>query len=90
MHKIYILSFDPYKTNAGWLHEVIKSSPYITNWWHYLGSTYVIKSSYTLATVQNDIIARWPNQHFLLMEVNAQNYAGWLPKVAWDWIDQNR
>lgn len=90
MNKIYLLVFDPYKTNAMGLHEIIKNNAYILTWWHYLGSAYLIKSTYTLITIQNDIVSRWPNQHFLLMEVNAHNFGGWLPQAAWDWINQHK
>lgn len=90
MNKIYLLVFDPYKTNASGLHDIIKNNTYIANWWHYLGSAYLIKSRYTLFTIQNDIITKWPNQHFLLIEVNAHNAGGWLPQAAWDWINQNK
>lgn len=90
MNKIYLLTFDPYKTNGLGLHEIIKSSPYVSNWWHYIGSAYLIKSPYTLFTIQNDIVEKWPNQHFLIIEVNANNYGGWLPQAAWDWINQQK
>lgn len=90
MNKIYLLTFDPYKTNSVALHNIIKSNSYISNWWHYISSAYLIKSSYTLVTLQNDIIRQWPNQNFLLIEINTQNFGGWLPKAAWDWIRQQR
>lgn len=90
MNKIYLLAFDPYKTNAVGLHEIIKNSPYLSNWWHYIGSAYLLKSNHTLYTIQNDIIRKWPNQHFFLIEVNTYNFGGWLPQAAWDWILQQQ
>ncbi len=90
MDKIYLLVFDPYKTDASKLHELIKNNQHISNWWHYLGSGYLIKSRYTLNTIHNDILREWPNQRYLLIEVNPNNENGWLPREAWDWIHQHR
>lgn len=86
MYKVYLLAFDPYKTNATELHNIIKNNLYVSNWWHYLGSAYLLQSSYTLETIRADIIKKWPNQNFLLIEVKLNNSDGWLPKDAWDWI----
>lgn len=89
MYKIYLFVFDPYKTDTSLVHNIIKNNSYITNWWHYLASAYLLKSRYTLATIQDDIIRKWPNQHFLLIEVNTNNFGGWLPQAAWDWINNH-
>lgn len=90
MNKIYFIAIDPYKTDALSLYNIITTNPYVITWWHYLESIYLIKSAYTLGTIQNDIIAKWPNQRFLIMEVNAHNFSGWLPKEAWDWINLHK
>lgn len=90
MNKIYILVFDPYKTNSMALHEVIKNSPYALTWWHFIGSAYLIKSQYTLGTIHQQILNEWPNQFFMLTEVDLKNSDGWLPKEAWDWIKLHR
>ena len=90
MNKIYLLAFDPHKTDASGLHNIISKNPYITTWWHYIGSVYLIKSSYTLATIHSEIVQKWPNQHFLFIEVNASNANGWLPQEAWDWINLHK
>ncbi len=90
MNKIYVLTFDPHKSDPTGLHNYIKISPYILDWWHYLGSTYLLKTTYTVETIQTEITKNWPDHSFLLMEVNALSFSGWLVKDAWDWIRSRR
>jgi hypothetical protein len=88
MTKLYILSFDPYKSNATFLHSVITNMPLMKAWWHYIGSAYLITSTSSAAEIQNHINTRWTG-NYLLIEVDPKNSGGWLPKAAWDWINSN-
>ena len=86
--KVYLLSFDPQSLSAPLLHQVITSSPFIEDWWHYLLSTYLLVTSYSGPIIQRDIKARWGEKEaFLLIEVNTKDSTGILPKEAWDWIN---
>lgn len=89
MNKLYILSFDHAKSNAKALHNIISHSPgVITDWWHWLGSTYIIVSPEDLLHLHREILKKWPSQNFLLLEINLKkgNYEGLLPSEAWNWI----
>jgi hypothetical protein len=86
---IFILTFDPYKVDANGLHNAIDSSPYISSWWHYLGSTYLLKSDHSITKVKDSIKSKWPNQKYLIMKVDPKNFSGLLPPKAWDWIRRN-
>jgi hypothetical protein len=88
--KLYLLTFDPSKTNSVDLHNIINGNPYVQDWWHYIATSYIIASDYTLGTLHKDIMTRWPKQRYLLTEVNLDNSNGWLPQAAWDWIHKNR
>jgi hypothetical protein len=90
LNKEYLLAFDPNKSDGEALHAIIKSSPYISDWWHYLPSTYILMSSYTLETIQKQILDSWSGNHFLMIEVNRNNHNGWLPQAAWDWLNGHR
>ena len=85
---IYLLSFDPYKTDAKALHSVISGNPGIPDWWHFIGSCYLLASNLTLSQLHQEIMTKWPNHHFLLLmvELKEGNNNGWLPKDAWTWI----
>lgn len=89
-NKVYLLAFDPVKSDGVALHRIIKDSVYITDWWHYLPSTYILVSAYTLDTIQKQIRDKWPDNHFLLIEVNRLNHNGWLPQEAWDWLNGHK
>jgi len=89
-NKLYILSFDLSTADINGLHQLIKTSQYINDWWHYLGSTYILSSNYTLDTIQNQIKVKYPGFHFLLMEVDPKAANGWLPKDAWKWINKHK
>lgn len=87
---IHLISFDPHKVNANDLHEVIANDIPITTWWHYLGSTYLIKTNSSVKDIADIIERRWPKQRYLIIRVDAREFNGWLPPKAWDWIRRNR
>ena len=89
MKKTYQLSFDPYKTDAEQLHEVIKNSELIENWAHYLLSFYLFVSENSLKDINHEIKEKWPNQDYFISEIDPKNVSGWLPKDAWTWIDES-
>lgn len=83
---LYLLSFDPHKTDAKGLHQVIDKNPHVKDWWHFLGSTYLLASNESLYTVKQYIKQNWPQQRYIIIKVDASDYNGWLPQKAWDWI----
>lgn len=87
--KTYLLSFDPHRTDAIALHQVIKNSRLISGWSHYLGSTYLLVSREPLQNIHNEIKTKWPNQRYFIAEINPENKNGWLPKDAWSWIQRS-
>lgn len=89
MNKCYLISFDPTPITSPKMLEAIKNSSHVNGWWHYLSSTYIVFSAYTLATVQNDILLNAPKIRFLIIEVDATNRNGWLPPKAWEWFKRN-
>ena len=90
MRRAYILSFDPHKTDSLALHKAIKAIPQIINWWHYLGSTYIIISEAPLTEIHHEIMSRWPRQRYFLVKISLNESNGWLPEDAWVWIRKYR
>lgn len=84
--KIYSLSFDPHVSNAENLHAIVTAMPHTIEWWHYLGSTYLITSHASALELQNYVNQKWVGR-FLVSEIQPKNTGGWLPKEAWDWIN---
>ena len=61
-------------------------------WWHHLDFTWIIVSQETIEQLYNRIAPHLhKSDHELILEIppNARYY-GWLPKEAWDWIQNNR
>lgn len=85
----FIISYDLKAKNADYtsLYDAIKSAE---GWWHYLESFWIITSSYSLTFWQEKIKANIKSEDFfIVVEVRDATTNGWLPKNAWDWINQN-
>src|SRR3989338_8562801 len=69
-------------------YEAIKNQG---NWWHYLASTWLLSTSKTLKEVYNEIAPLMLNTDSLLItEMGSSQPQGWLPKAAWDWIQEQQ
>lgn len=83
----FLDSFDSKK-----FHNQLIAAKGINAWWHYLESTYILKVKYG---VNAHNIAAYiqkiaPNKKFFTSEITLNNYNGWLPQEAWDWINKNK
>jgi len=59
-------------------------------WWHYLGSTWIVKTSQTIsdvATLLRSTIDQ--NDSIIIVDITGRTRDGWLPQKAWDWIRDN-
>jgi hypothetical protein len=66
------------------LYEAIKS---LGVWWHYLDSTWIVRTSSTIDAVTNKIRSVIDaNDHFIVIDITGDSMNGWLPKDAWDWL----
>jgi hypothetical protein len=59
-------------------------------WWHYLASTWLISTGKTPQEVVNGIHLYMDPQDSLLVAEMGEHYQGYLPKQAWDWINQQQ
>lgn len=89
-NNIYILTFDRSENfDYNKLHQFIKNDTLeITDWWHYIKSSYLLVSPYSADFLANKIMQVIPNQNFLVIKLNPIDHQGWLPKDAWDWISK--
>lgn len=82
---VYLISYDLKKPDRDYsgLYDAIKS---FQTWWHYLESTWIIKSEKTSKEIF-DIIKPHidKNDHLIIIQVT-NDYKGWLPPKAWEWI----
>ena len=59
------------------------------HWWHYLDSTWIIKNTtYTPQQMYNILAPHISVQDsILIIEIVSANKHGFLPKDAWDWLN---
>ncbi len=87
MNKIYLMVFDRNNLfDYQLLHEFIKSSYNIKDWWHYMQSSYILVSPLNANDLADNLMTRFGNRRFLLVQITPGNYQGWLPEDAWKWI----
>lgn len=73
-------------------HNQLTKANGIKAWWHYLESTYIIRVEYgvTAHNVSEFIRQIAPSKKFFTTEIKLDNYNGYLPQEAWDWINKNK
>ncbi|MDU5083010.1 hypothetical protein [uncultured Tissierella sp.] len=68
------------------LYGKIKESSYDNAWWHYLDSTWIIKSDLSLSEITSNLTSTIDKNDCLLVIEVKNTYNGWLPKDAWDYL----
>lgn len=84
---IYAINYDlctPGKDYKG-LYEAIKQCG---ECWHYLGSTWLIDTGLNANGIFKRLEAHLDSNDQMLVVGITRDYQGWLPKEAWDWINQ--
>ena len=90
MPKKYLITYslkNPNWNYTGFLSALQNIGP----WWHYLDTTWLIKSDLTSQQIYQKLGPGLLsiNDFILVIEIVPGNRFGWLPKDAWDWIDNN-
>ena len=87
--KLYIITYSLKATNWNY-NRFYNSLQNIGMWWHYLDSTWIIKSSLTAQQIYSMLGPGLSVKDFILVvEINPDNRYGYLPQKAWSWIDNN-
>lgn len=91
MNKIYLVTYnaDAYFNKAIFHNYLTSLYPLsITDWWHYIDTTYLIASSLDVNSLYNFIFPGVPQRNLLIIEIVPQNAQGWLPRDAWAWLQK--
>ena len=86
--RVYVVSYDlrkPGKDYKG-LSEELQRSP---RWWHYLESTWLIATSENAGELYNRLVPHLDQGDNILVIQAGSDRQGWLPRDAWNWIQQN-
>ncbi|SER00306.1 hypothetical protein SAMN05216232_3929 [Virgibacillus subterraneus] len=82
---VYLITYDLNKPGQDYdnLYETIKS---LGAWCHYLDSTWLVDTSYSSNQIGDKLeSATDKGDSYLIIKVT-NDYQGWLPQEAWDWI----
>ena len=85
---VYVVSYDLRKPGQDYkgLFDELQTSP---GWWHYLESTWLIATSESANELYNHLRKYLDRDDSILVIQAGIDRQGWLPKKAWEWIDQN-
>lgn len=85
---LLLITYDLKSKNKDYssLYDAIKASG--DYWWHYMESVWIIHTNtYNAQSCADNLRALLDLQDYLLVyDITSQNYNGWLPSKAWDWI----
>lgn len=84
---IYAINYDlcaPGKDYKG-LYEAIKQCG---EWWHFLDSTWLVYTGLNASGVFDRLKPHLDSNDNVLVVGITSDYQGWLPKAAWEWINQ--
>jgi len=57
-------------------------------WWHFIDQTCVITTNHSVQSLTNELIPHIEStDSLLIVEVKPHEMQGWLPQVAWDWLN---
>lgn len=73
------------------LYEAIKGISGL--WWHFLDSVWIVKGTTLTANEISERLRPHLNEatgdHILVIKIDASDKQGWLPKIAWNWLNDN-
>lgn len=81
---VYVVSYDLNKSDKDYndLYKVLKKYSYI----HYLDSTWLIETSESSTQIYDKLKPYIDKNDYILVIQAQNNYWGWLPNDAWDWL----
>ena len=85
MPKVLLITYDLNTPGQNYtpLHEEIKKAG---TWWHHLDSTWIIQTEQSPKQWYERLAPHLDkNDNVLVIEVK-NNYWGWLPQKAWEWL----
>lgn len=73
-------------------HKNLTTVQGVVSWWHYMPNAYIIlvADDVNATGVTDYVRSIIGSKHFLVTRFNLWDNNGWLPKEAWDWINENR
>lgn len=70
------------------IHAIITTRLGLTDWWHYVPSSYIVETASTCHFMSSKIIEVFPGLSFIITKIDINDYNGYLDKRAWTWLEQ--
>jgi hypothetical protein len=90
MMKPYLFSFNATMGTRQQVLDFLDTLPQVLNWYAPLPESVIIISERGVSELQALIHNRYPMSYFIITEIPPGGNDGWLPKVAWDFINNPR
>lgn len=84
---VYLVTYalnNPTK-DYGELFAAIKKNS--THWWHYLPHVWIVNTEKTADQLAHNLFPFIEKADRLLVKRLAREHQGWLPREAWDWLE---
>lgn len=86
MTKVFFVTYDLMGNDTDRYVSFFEALTKFSGWWHYLNETWLIATDLTAAQLYHRLSEHLDERvHILVMETGRE-FAGWLPKTAWEWI----
>lgn len=87
MKRFYLISVSPeqiFYPDA--VRNTVVNDSTIDAWWNQISNTFIIRTTQNAQYHASRILASYPGLSFLIVKIDLNEYNGYLPQVAWDWI----
>ncbi len=88
--KPYLMIFNSIALPRQTLLNYLDTRPEVLNWYAFLDTGVFIISTHTAYQLSELIRQHFPGVYFVVTEVPSGSNDGWLPKAAWDFINNPR
>jgi len=89
MTKIYVITYDFYRPMDCYL-SLFRELTLFPKWWHFLADTWLVATDLDAKGILEKLRPHIDDESNLLIVEAGEDFAGWLPKKAWDWIRLHR
>ncbi|POA91178.1 hypothetical protein C1883_04965 [Pseudomonas protegens] len=85
---VYCVTYDLHKAGQNYneLYREIRNSP---GYWHELESIWLVSTSENAQQLSSRLLKHIDNNDHLLVIRVSQDFQGWLPKDAWEWLNNH-
>lgn len=85
MEKIYLIQYNVSEDTT--LKEKIKA---LGPWMSYFNGFWLVETDKTAKEIYNTFASEIPDKRILILEITIEDYWGWMPHDAWEWIKKRQ